>query len=208
MKAVLVVIAALPVAALAADPADVSRGAVELSGGTALSFTTGSTTLRPDAPGAAEVETDTTSYVLDAAGLYYVARNVGLGLSLAYDKETEEIGANDLRSWVLLVGPAISAQLPVAPQLAVYGRASIGYAASRTWGEEIPDLKGSGYGLGLRAGVRYFPVAQFSLDVGVAYAYAKLTTDATTTPTIVLPETEGTSSGVTLSAGLSVFFGR
>jgi hypothetical protein len=51
-------------------------------------------------------------------------------------------------------------------------------------------------------------VAQFSLHLGVAYEYAKLTTDATTTPTAVFPETEATTSGITVSAGLSVYFGR
>jgi hypothetical protein len=208
MRAMLVVVAALPITTFAVDPADISRGTVELSGGTALSFSTATTKVKPDAPGAPEVETDRTAYLVDTAAFFYVAPNVGLGLSLSYERETEEIGANDQRSWILLVGPAVTAQLPIAPRFAVFGRGTIGYAASRTWGEEVPDLKGSGYGLALQAGARFFPVAQFSLHVGLAYEYAKLTTDATTTPTAIVPETEATSSGITASAGLSVYFGR
>lgn len=208
MKALLVAVAALPVIALAADHADVAAGAVELSGATALSFSTGSTKVKPDAPGATEVKTDTTEYGVDAAAFYYVVRNVGLGLSVGYDNQKEETGAADQRAWMLMLGPAVSVQLPVAPRLAVYGRGTLGYAASRTWGEDVPDLKANGYGFGLEAGAKYFPVAQLSVNVGVAYAYAKLTTDATTTPTVTIPKVDATSSGLTVSAGLSVYFGR
>jgi opacity protein-like surface antigen len=208
MKAILVAIAVLPVTTLAANTADVSRGAVELSGDTALSFSTGSTKVKPDAPGATEVETDTTVYGVDAAAFYYVVRNVGLGLSIHYENEKEETGASDERAWTLLLGPAISGQLPVAPGLAVFGRGTFGYAASRSWGEDLPDLKGTGYGFALEAGAKYFPMAQLSLNLGVGYAYAKLTTDETTTPTTTVPEIEATSSGITVFAGLSVYLGR
>jgi hypothetical protein len=107
-----------------------------------------------------------------------------------------------------MIGPAISVQLPVAPRFAVYGRGAVAYAASRTWGEDVPDLEGTGYGFTLQAGAKYFPVAQLSLNVGLAYAWAKLTTDETTTPTVTIPEFDTTTSGVTVSAGLSVYLGR
>lgn len=208
MKAILVALAALPVAALAENPSDLSPGAIELAGDATLQISKGSTKVKPDLPGATAVKTDTGEYVLDAAGFYYVMRNLGLGLSIRYEKDTEETGANDLRTQMLVVGPAVSLQVPVAPSLALFGRGTLGYATSRTWGEDVPDLKGTGYACVLQAGVRYFPVAQVSLNLGAAYTFAKLTTDEATTPTETIPKMEATTSGLTGFAGLSVFFGR
>jgi opacity protein-like surface antigen len=208
MKAIIVALASLPVAGLAENVSDLSPGAIEISGDTTLRISKGSTKVDSDQSAATAVKTDTGEYVLDASGFYYVTTNVGLGLSISYEKETEETGANDQRMQMLVLGPAVSLHFPIAPALAVFGRGMLGYATSRTWGENVPDLKGTGYGYTLQAGVRYFPVAQISLNAGASYAYAKLTTDDVTTPTGPVPGVDATSKGLTVFAGLSVYFGR
>jgi hypothetical protein len=208
LKALVLAVASLPVCALATNPAELTPGTLELSGSASLQIGTGSTKVKPDLAGAEAVKTDTGEYVLDVGGFYYVTPSVGLGLSVSYEKQTEESDGLDERSQLLTIGPALSLQLPVAPSLAVFGRGTIGYARSRLWGAEMPDLEGHGYGYSVEGGLRYYPIAQLSIDLGLSYTHAKLTTDAASTPVESIPKIEGTSSGLTASVGLSVYLGR
>lgn len=200
----------LPVAPRAAGDltADLSAGTFQLVGESALGFRTGSTTMKFDAPGAPETSSDLTEYGLDVAGLYYLVPDVGLGLSVSFDRSTEETAGVEERTWTVTVGPELSVQKAVAERVAVFGRGMVGYATARMSGTGEPDLSATGFGVGLQAGVRYFVVKQVSIDAALTYTYVKLTTDEVTTPTGTIPELEARSSSFGFGAGVSVFFGR
>ena len=99
-KGILAALAMVPVVSVAVDTADISPGAVELAGATALRFETGSVKTTPS--GGTETKTDTGSYVFDASSFYYVARFVGLGLTASYDEETEKTQGTSTDAWAFL----------------------------------------------------------------------------------------------------------
>jgi hypothetical protein len=212
-KEILVALAILPVATYAVDTADLSPGAVELSGGTTLRLASGSTKIKPES--GTERKTDTGSYRLDTSGFYYVGPNVGLGLAVSYDKESEKTGSVSMDSWTFVVGPAIALHVPVASELALYGQGTVGRAWARSWGSGgTPDIGANGYAYAVEAGLKYFPVKQVSLQAGVVYEYLTLTTDEVNlggpTPPgpVTIPKTDTTSSDLAFFVGLSVYFGR
>ena len=210
-RAALAVLALLPAVAHAVDTADLSPGTVELAGAANLRLETGTTRTTPS--GGTETKTDRGSYVLDASGFYYLARSVGLGLTISYDKESEKTEGTSTDTWALVIGPAISLHFPVASELAIFGRGAVGGAWARTWGGSgQPDVGGSGYGYLVEAGLKYFPLKQLSLDAGVKYQYLKLTTDEVTydsgTTPVTIPKTDVVTSGLAFVVGLSVYFGR
>lgn len=213
-KAILAALAMLPVVPLAADPvgdAELSPGAVELSGATALRLETGSVEVTPS--GGAQTKTDTGSYALEASGFYYLARFAGLGLTVSYAKETEGSGDASSDAWAFLAGPAIALHLPVAPALAVFGRGTVGPAWARTWGGGgQADVSANGYGYAVEGGLKFFPLKQLSLDAGVSYRRVKLTTDEAVDHTgpmpVTIPKMDVVTAGLAFSAGLSVYLGR
>lgn len=205
---ILAAMALLPAAAYAENDASIERGAVEVGGDMTLDLSTGSVKQKFDAPGAVEQKIDTSTVELDVSGLYYVAPNVGLGLAVLYSKETQEADGIEETSSTAVVGPAISAQLPLAPQVALFGLAAVGYASSTFSATGDPDLEASGFGFVLRGGIKYFVAKQFSLDVGLRYTLINLERDAIVTATGTIPELDTKVSTVGVSAGLSVYFGR
>jgi opacity protein-like surface antigen len=219
-KAFAVALALLPASAAAEDLADVRAGAVEVLGGASLRLSSASGKVKMDQPAPNEYTTSSDDYAFELAALYYVARDVGVGLAATWEYEqqsTEGIpkqgGGNvslQERTRIWTVGPAVSAQLPVAASLALFARGTLAYAVARTSGLDTPTLKGSGYGFAVGGGLKYFPLAQVSLDAGLTYSYLRLKTDAIADDPQYgsFPATTATSSGLTISAGLSVYFGR
>jgi hypothetical protein len=193
MKKIIFALAMVPMLARA----EVAQGTFELSGGSNLGFSSGS---RKTEIGGASGTVDTTDYGLSATGLYYVSPNIGIGGRLEYGYSAEKAnGVTDGLS-TLIIGPAIAAEAPVAPQFAVFGLAQLGYASTTQSTTGFADVKASGYGFGLDVGVKYFVVKNFSFNAALAYQYANVETDETVKRKI-------TTSDVGLNLGLSVYFG-
>jgi hypothetical protein len=178
--------------------ADLAPGTFELSGSTNLGFSSGSV---KQEQGGLSGTTDTTDYGLSGTGLYYVAPNLGLGLTLqyAYTSEKDEFGVKTSLS-TLLIGPAIAYEVPVAPQFAIFGLGQIGYASATNTETGFQDVSASGFGLGLEAGVKYFIVKNLSFNAALDYQYRQVKTDEAVERTI-------TTSDFGLNLGLSVYFG-
>lgn len=188
MKRVLVALAMFP---LVAQANELSVGTFELSGATSFGAHTGSIEVTDGG------SVDTTDYGLSAAGLYYFTPNVAVGLSVDYSNSKEKANGFENGFSTLLLGPAIGFDFSVAPKLSLFGRGMIGYASSTFTETGSPDITPTGFGFGLEAGVKYFPVTSFSFDAGVGYDWVRLKEDPV----------EVTTSGVGVNLGLSVYFG-
>jgi hypothetical protein len=195
------------VAAPAERPADVAPGAFQLTGNTAVGFESGSTRVKSSAVGI-DTRSDFTELGFRASGLYFAFRNVGLGLSATYDLSADKSEGIEEVTTTLMIGPTISAQAPVGERVALFARGTFGFAAARTTTTDQPDLDAKGYGVELLGGLRYFVVPQFSIDGGISYVYTKLTSEAVETTGGTIPEMDATAAGLTVGAGLSVYFGR
>ncbi|HEX9241843.1 MAG TPA: porin family protein [Anaeromyxobacter sp.] len=195
MKKLFALLALFPVAAFAQA---IDPGTLELSGETSLSFLSSSIDVKS---GGATTSGDQQNWDLRGSGLYYVAPNIGVGATLSYQSETLKVdGIFDNKTSTFTVGPAVGVTFPVAPQVAVFGRGSIVYAeSSMNFGGG--DVNSSGWGIGLEAGVKYFPVKAISLDAGVAFQYLSLTGDTS-------PSVDISSTGIGVNVGVSVYFGR
>lgn len=185
---ILVALALFPVLASANE---VSTGTFELSGGSSLGFKSGSIEVKDGET------TDTTDYGASVSGLYYVTPMVGVGATLQYSNSKEKTAGVETGLSTLLVGPAVGLDVPVAPQLSVFGRGAVGYASSTRTETGRPDFDLTGWGFALEAGVKYFVVKSFSVDAGVGYEWTKLKKSPV----------EVTTSDLGVNLGLSVYFG-
>ncbi len=205
MKRILVVLAMVPMFAQAAE---LAPGTLQVTGSSSLGFGVGST---KTTVGTESEKIDTSGFGLGATGLYYVIKDLGVGLDLSYASETTKFpatagGDNKLGTSTLQIGPAVEYDYPIAEKASLFGLGSIGYVTSTDTetvdGLVMPDVNRSGYGLKLGVGARYFVAKSFSLDALLGYQYQKLTEDV---PAGTKPEI--TTSGFGVNVGLSVFFG-
>ncbi len=186
-KQILVALALFPVVAYA----EITPGTLEVSGNSSLGFNAGTIDVKSGQ------STDTTDFGFAANGLYYLTPNIGLGVTVDYSNSTTKSAGVEHGLSTLLFGPAVAVDYPVAQQLSLFGRGMFGYASSKYTETGSPDVTPSGFGFGLEAGVKYFPVKNFSLDAGIGYDWVRLKEDPV----------EVTNSGFGVNVGLSVYFG-
>lgn len=178
-------IAALPLVTTAQQ---LSAGTLQLSGGTQLSFTSGTIEFE----GGDEVDVDTRS--LNLGALYYVAPQLGIGL--AFDHEYSKLdapGFPSTESTTTVIGPMVGLNLPVGSSLAVFVDGAIGLARM-----EEDDLEADGLAFGLGAGLRIFPARWASFDLGLRYQKLALEFDG---------GGEVDTTTVSVGAGISVYLG-
>lgn len=200
MKKLIVALALFPAAAFA----NVSTGTFELSGGTSLGLA--STSQKTELGGLSE-KTDVTQFGLGGTGLYYVTEHVAIGGRLGYLSTEVKYPAGDKQeSGQLFLGPAVAVETEIAPQVSVFAVGSLGYVSDKTKstdvGGAVTEDNGSGPGLGLEVGAKYFVVKNVSFNAALAYDWAKLSMDSTPAGT---PTRTDSSLGVNL--GVSVYFG-
>ncbi len=206
MRKIFVALAMVPMLAQAAE---LAPGTIQVTGSSNLGFVLGSE--KETVAGIQDNKVDTTAFGFGVTGLYYVIKDLGVGLDLSYVNSSLEypagdVGANKRDSSTLQIGPAIEYDYPVAEKASVFALGSIGYVTSTQTdtdnGVKEPAIERSGYGLKLGVGARYFVAKSFSVDAMLGYDYRKLTQDVTAGP-----KPEFTTSGFGVNVGLSVFFG-
>jgi hypothetical protein len=198
MKKLLLALAMFPMVAAANE---LTPGTFELSGTTTLGFSSASSDVKMD--GASVIKTDTSAFALGGNGLYYLTPNFALGGRVSYLNRTtkDKLNNTEFTDKDFFFGPAAQIEAHVAPQVAVFGLLALGYeSSSLDFGGFSSD--GSGVGLNLEAGVKYFPVKSLSFDAALAYDYASLKYD-----TVGGVTPKQTLSGFGFNLGLSVYFG-
>ena len=199
MKKLLVALAMFPLVA-AANEHGIAPGTFELSGTTTLGFNSTSSDIKAD--GVSMDKTDTSVFALGGNGLYYVTPNVALGGRINYRNQTikDKLNGTETTDKELFLGPAVQVETHVAPEFAVFGLLALGYESASVEAGGL-SADGSGVGLNLEAGVKYFPVKHLSFDAALAYDYASINYDSVggVTP-------KQTISGLGFNVGLSVYF--
>lgn len=182
----LALVLAAPTATFASE---ISVGTFELKGGSQLAF--GSQSYKPDGGDKLTVST----FGADLSGLYYVTPSFAIGAELKYEDTTfKQTGFPSESFSAYTIAPKAAFEFPLAPQISGFGEAWVGLMKQDVLGVEI-----DGWGFGLGAGVKYFFSKSVSGNVGLNYAYSKLEDDAST---------KITGNGLSIGAGLSVYFGN
>jgi hypothetical protein len=190
MRKIVVALAMVPMLARA----DLTPGTFEVQGNSNVLFNSGSEKVT-----GSETK-DTMEYGLDVRGLYYAIPNLGVGLTLGYGNLSSKVAGFKSGSSSYVVGPAVAYEVPVAPQLAVFGFGDLGYVSETQTADGAADVKATGYEANLELGVKYFLVKNFSFNAGLGYSYTSVKDDAT-------PQLTTTTRGFGLNVGLSVYFG-
>lgn len=188
MKRFLVLVALVPALASANE---LSVGTVQVSGGSTLGF--GSSTNKTEG----DAELKTSQLGLNTSTLYYVTPMVGVGGTLEYTSMTQKQSGTSFEVTELFIGPKVGLDLPVAPQLAVFVDGELGYVRGTTKVTGAPEAKGTGWGLGLGGGLKYFLVPAVSADVGLLFRHGVVKEEGVKT----------TTNNVVVSVGLSAYFG-
>jgi Outer membrane protein beta-barrel domain len=197
MKRIALVLAMVPALASAAD---IAPGTFELSGSTILGYN--STSQEFKSGGTTVQKLEVSNFALAGNGLYFVTPNLSVGARLGYLSQTtkDKTFGGKVEQTDLFIGPAAAYEVPVSPEVAVFGLLALGYQSSSVdFGGGSAD--GSGFGLNLEAGLKYFPVKSLSFDAALAYNYASLKYDS-----IGGVEPEESRSGFGFNVGLSVYF--
>lgn len=204
-------LAALAAFPLVAGAADLAPGTFELAGTSILDLGTGSTEYKANYPGTLS-KVDHTQANVGLAGLLYVLPNFGVGVTASYDYSKSSVDGLSSIVRTVSAGPVLSWQVPLADRVAVFGRASttlIRGATNGAYVEKPEDM--SGYGFGLQAGLKYFPVRAVSLDAGPAWSWTRISYDVSvpTGPGFAMQDVTVTSTtrNLGLQAGVSVYFG-
>jgi opacity protein-like surface antigen len=210
MKSFPMLLAALLLPTLAAAT-EITPGAIEITGGSRLgvgSFNIEETTKTPGLPNEV-VKTDRSAFDFEAGALYYLTKNVGVGLELGYAREKNKSGPVTVTESLFTIGPKVGVDVGIAEKLSVFGEGAILYATGTFKEEDATDPAAnvkndrSGYVLGLGAGLKYFPVRAFSLNIGIDYRYRSLTEKQPAGVEVVT-----TTGGIGAFAGLSFYFGN
>jgi opacity protein-like surface antigen len=197
MKKLLALLALVPLVASAQDfPAKLKPGTFELAGSSNLSVLSSSNDYKSNGQ---SVSGDQTNWNVQGFGLFYVAPNIGVGGTVSYQSLKLSGDFADATIDTFSIGPAVGFSFPVGPQVDLFGRAAIVYASQEFGAGAGENIKSSGFGFGLQAGVKYFVLKNLSLDGAVVFQYLSLTADST-------PSVDITSTGFGANLGISVYF--
>ena len=169
--------------------AEIGNGTIEIQGSSAAGFS------RDTSKVSGEDSVTTTSFGFNVGGLYYLTRNVGVGAEVQVTRATTDIGAGDVTLTQLAFVPKLGVDFPITQSASVFGEALLGI-------EHIKGESGGSSGStsafvwGIGGGVKLFPMAALSVDLGLRLRSAR-TND---TP-------KETDTSLSLMVGLSGYFG-
>jgi len=167
---------------------DLGKGTIEISGDFDLSVD--SVDLKPE--GFDKITTDTTTLSVDA--LYYVAPNIGVGLTLTHESVEEKSGADKDKTTIKIIGPAVSYNISLNDKTSLKLQGAIANVSIDL--DDTTTIDGFGWNIGAK--VSYFLNEFVSLDAGLDYLSASLEENGS--PSIDVDLT-GFSTGV----GISVY---
>lgn len=170
---------------------DLAQGTIEIGGGLDLSL--GSSEM--DITGSDTIDTDTTT--LSASGLYYVAPNIGVGLTWDYDStEVGEAGYKSEES-SNFIGPVASYNLSLNDKTSLRFLGALGLASIEMEDSFSGTTTIDGFGWAVGAQLSYFLTDSVSIDGYLSYMSLSLEEDESKT------DVDSTSFGP--GVGLTVY---
>lgn len=185
MKKVMIVLLALLVPA-SLWAMDINQGKFELSGQTRFNFskTTAEATGSPDV--------DITSNEFQIDGLYYLQKNLGLGLSILYDKTETESGGVSVDSSTFIIGPQVTYNFPLNEKVSLFVNGAVGYATV-----EVDNADADGWAYQFGGGLKYFLTNSASINGTLNYQKISLEDDFNNDIDV---------SGMSVGVGISIYF--
>ena len=169
--------------------AEIGAGTIELQGSSTAGFS------RDTAKVSGEDSVTTTSFGFNVGGLYYLTHLVGVGAEVQVSRATTDVGAGDFTVTHLALVPKLGIDFPITQSASVFGEALLG----------IEHVKGESSGSsgttnafvwGIGGGVKLFPMAALSVDLGLRLRSAR-TNDSP----------KETDTSLSFMVGLSGYFG-
>ena len=169
--------------------AEIGQGTIELQGSSTAGFS------RDTVKVSGEPNVTTTSFGFNVGGLYYLTHLVGVGAEIQVARATTDVGAGDVTLTHLAFVPKLGIDFPLTQSASVFGEALAGI-------EHVKGESGTSSGStsafvwGIGGGVKLFPMAALSVDLGLRLRSAR-TND---TP-------KETDTSLSFMVGLSGYFG-
>ncbi len=178
MKKVLALVIGMLLISSVAFAKDIAQGTIGVTG--ASSFTYNSLTVENGD------ELDVSLMAVNLQANYFIMPNIGVGGLIGY----QSVDAEDTEISAMTVGAVAIYNFSLSPQLSLFANGMAGYMSV----SNSEDMSGFTFSAG--GGVKYFLVDNVSLDAFINYAYASLEDT----------DIELTISGISVGAGLSVYF--
>ncbi len=173
---------------------DIPQGTFELGGNLDLSVLSSETKLR----GGGFVETfDTDTTTLELTGLYYIADNIGIGISWTYESEETSFEGDSMETTMHLFGPTARFNFSLNDNTSLFLRGSFGYASLEEKGSFFSTSSADGYMYSFGGGISYFFNDYVSLNGAIDYASVTVDIDSASSEIEI--------SGVNVSLGLSIY---
>jgi opacity protein-like surface antigen len=174
--------AALLASAPPASAAEIGKGTIEVTGRSSLGIALAKDKLLTQETGQPDqVDTEDQSAVdVEGGAVYYLSPNLGVGLELGVARESVTAGVDKTTDTALRIGPKVVGELGVATRLSVFGEAAILFARESHLQDDTSDtaapdgFRSSGFGLGLVAGVKYFPVKWLSVNAAFDFLFTRV----------------------------------
>lgn len=206
-RALGVVVLLLPLVAGGREPGE---GTIEVSGASALSFASMSAESTFRQPGFPDSTSDSKVRNLNASGgiLYYLTPVAGIGLELAWSSDETSSGSYRRAASSVAIAPKLGGEVTLSDDSSLFGDVRLGLqttSTETTGSTTVPNgrVTFSGIRYGLRAGVKWFPVDDVSLNVGAEYLVTRLSADLGGGV-----EQENRNRTLRAIAGVSIYFGR
>lgn len=170
---------------------DIEASTTEIAGDINLSIAS----LDTSVSGFSDVSTDRQAMSID--GIFYLKKNVGVGITLDYDHtESSSLGVSS-ESTTNMIGPVISYNISTGEKTSL----KLQGAALYSWAEQVDPSIGTtvldGFGWRIGSQLSYFINEKVSFNAGINYASINLKDD-------VFDVTVKTS-GIGIGAGISVY---
>ncbi len=186
MKKTVIVLLALLVVPATLWAMDINQGKIELSGQTKFNFS------KTDIEATGSPDIDVTTFEFQLDGLYYLQKNLGLGLTILYDKTETEVAGASVDSSTFIIGPQVTYNIPLNEKVSLFVNGAVGYATA-----EFDNADADGWAYQFGGGLKYFLTNSASINGAVSYQSISLEDDF---------NNDIDTSGVSVGVGLSIYF--
>jgi len=186
MRKTVIVLLALLVLPATLWAMDINQGKIELSGQTRFNFSK----TEIETTGSPDVDETTWEFQLD--GLYYLQRNLGLGVIFQYDKTETEVAGVSVDSSTFIIGPQVTYNFPLNEKVSLFVNGAVGYATA-----EVANNDADGWAYQFGGGLKYFLTNSASINGTLQYRSISLEDDF---------NNDIDTSGVSVGVGISIYF--
>lgn len=141
--------------------------------------------------------TDNDTVNLSLTGFYYVADNLGIGISWSYRSEKVSADGDSAKTTMHVIGPAVQFNSSLNKNVNLFLAGTLGYASIDYDDSFFGNASADGFGYDIVGGIKYFMNDHISLNGSIGYGSISADIDGF--------DAEVKISGVNFGMGLSVY---